>query len=104
MKRILLLAIITSGTALISGAFGQEKAKAEETEYYTPVPPVVTPGASFSDAPSDAIVLFDGRNLDQWVSTKDSTPAKWTVADNAFTVNKAAGDIQTRSTFSDYQL
>jgi hypothetical protein len=58
----------------------------------------------FSDAPSDAIVLFDGRNLDQWVNSKDSTSAKWTLADNAMTVNKSTGDIQTKSTFTNYQL
>lgn len=76
----------------------------EETEYYAPIPPVVKPGTSFSDAPSDAIVLFDGQNLNQWISTRDSTSAKWTVADNVITVNKAAGDIQTKRTFTDYQL
>src|SRR5437868_5302294 len=102
MKQLLILAASLVGAASVAQA--QEKAKPEETEYYSPVPPVVTPGATFSDAPSDAIVLFDGRNLDQWVSTKDSTPAKWTVADNAFTVNKAAGDIQTKRRFTDYQL
>jgi hypothetical protein len=68
------------------------------------VPPVVTPGVSFSEAPSDAIVLFDGKNMDQWVNSKDSTAAKWTLGDNMMTVNKSTGDIQTRSTFTNYQL
>jgi 3-keto-disaccharide hydrolase len=74
------------------------------TEIYSPVPPVVTPGNSFSDAPSDAIILFDGKNLDQWINVKDSTAAKWTLGDNAMTVNKSSGDIQTRAVFTDYQL
>lgn len=79
--------------------------KPQETEFYKPVPPLVTPGAAFSDAPSDAIILFDGKNLDQWVNTKDSSsPAKWTVADNMFTVNKSVGDIQTKRSFTDFQL
>ena len=52
------------------------------TEVYSPVPPVVTPGKMNSDAPSDAIILFDGKNLDQWESVNDSTkPANWNVAD-----------------------
>jgi hypothetical protein len=86
--------------------FAQEKqAKPEDTEFYSPVPPVVTPGTNYGDPPSDAIILFDGKNLDEWVSVNDTTsPAKWTVADNVITVNKAAGDIETKKKFMDYQL
>lgn len=87
----------------VSPLFAQ--AKPEDTEFYTPVPPVVTPGKTSSDPPSDAIVLFDGKNLDEWVSSKDtSAPAQWPVADGIFTVNKAAGDIQTRRAFTNFQL
>ena len=78
--------------------------KAEATEFYSPVPPVVTPGAALSDPPSDAIILFNGKNLDQWINTKDSASAKWILADNVMTVNKSTGDIQTRASFSDFQL
>ncbi|MEO6330906.1 MAG: DUF1080 domain-containing protein [Ginsengibacter sp.] len=78
---------------------------AHATEYYSPVPPVITPAANYGDAPSDAIVLFDGGNLDQWVSNPDSSkPAGWVVADGIITVNKKGGDIQTRARFTDYQL
>ena len=41
------------------------KPKPEETEVWEPVPAVVTPGANCGAAPSDAIVLFDGKNLDR---------------------------------------
>lgn len=79
--------------------------KPEETEYYTPVPPVVTPGKMPGDAPSDAIVLFGGKDLSQWVSNKDTTkPAQWTVNGDNFTVKKGTGDIQTKQKFTDYQL
>jgi hypothetical protein len=105
MKEIV---ILTAALTIVSStAFSQptqQRGKPEETEYYTPVPPVVTPGVSFSEAPSDAIVLFDGKNMDQWVNSKDSTAAKWTLGDNMMTVNKSTGDIQTRSTFTNYQL
>ncbi len=75
------------------------------TEVYTPVPPIVTPGKTNSDAPSDAIILFDGKNLDQWESVNDSTkPANWTVADGIITVNKTGGNIRTKQSFLDYQL
>jgi len=106
MKKLVILFAAITGTSFITNAqeTDTEKMKPEETEYYAPVPPKVTPGASFADAPSDAIILFDGKNLDQWVSAKDSTAAKWTVADNIMTVNKEMGDIQTKKTFTDYQL
>ena len=76
----------------------------EDTEVWQPVPPVVAPGATDSAPPSDAIVLFDGQNEDEWVSAQDRSPARWIVAGGVLTVNKAAGNIETRRTFRDYQL
>jgi hypothetical protein len=76
-----------------------------DTEVWQPVPKVVDPGPTTGSAPSDAIVLFDGTNLDQWVSNRDHTsPAGWTVADGIVTVNKAAGNIETKRRFTNYQL
>jgi 3-keto-disaccharide hydrolase len=69
-----------------------------------PAPPLVVPGATPGAAPSDAIVLFDGKNLDQWVSTRDKSPAGWTVADGVVTVNKPAGNIETKRSFTNFQL
>jgi hypothetical protein len=80
--------------------------KHQDTEIWEPVPKVVTPGATDAEPPSDAIVLFDGKNLDQWVSAQDKSPAKWTVADGALTVNKTkgVGNIETKRSFKNYQL
>ena len=88
-------------------AHAQQKGNAprpEDTEVWTPVPKVVTPGKTNDAPPSDAIVLFDGRNLDEWVSANDGSPAKWTVANGVMTVNKPSGDIRTKRRFTDYQL
>jgi len=74
------------------------------TEIYEPVPPVVTPAAKFGEAPSDAIILFNGKNLDQWEKVSDGTPADWIVSDGILTVNKKSGNIQTKRTFTNYQL
>lgn len=65
-----------------------------------PVPPVVTPGKQGAP-PSDAIVLFDGTNLDAWTSGGEA--AKWAVEGGAMTVN-GSGAIQTRQEFGDIQL
>jgi len=80
--------------------------KPQDTEVWEPVPNVVTPGARDAAPPSDAIVLFDGTNLDEWVSARDKSPAKWIVADGLMTVNNApgVGNIETKRTFKNYQL
>jgi hypothetical protein len=78
--------------------------KPADTEVWTPVPAIVTPGRTNADAPSDAIILFDGRNQDEWLSQRDGSPAKWTVAGGVLTVNKLAGDIRTKRLFRNYQL
>jgi 3-keto-disaccharide hydrolase len=80
------------------------KPKPEDTEVWTPEPKVVTPGADSAAAPSDATVLFDGKNLDEWVNVKDGSPASWTVADGVITVNKKSGNIETKRRFKNYQL
>jgi len=75
-----------------------------KTEVYEPIPPVVTPGETPCEAPSDAIILFDGKNLNAWSSEDPSKPAGWNIEDGIMTVNKAAGGITTRDKFIDYQL
>jgi hypothetical protein len=78
--------------------------KPEDTEVWEPVPTVVTPGTAATAPPSDAVVLFDGKNMDEWVTVKDKSPAKWVVADGMMTVNKTGGSIETKKSFNDYQL
>jgi len=99
---------LTTALAAIPFASAQESPKPNpsETEVWKPVPPVVTPGAIDSDSPSDAIVLFDGKNLDEWVSARDHTPAEWFVHDGIMTVNKTrgVGNIETKRKFKNYQL
>jgi hypothetical protein len=106
MRIFLSVPIMLVGIVSTHCVFAQEapKPKPEDTEVWQPVPKVVTPGADCDAPPSDAIILFDGKNLDQWVSAKDKSPAKWIVAHGVITVNKAAGDIETKRSFRDYQL
>jgi hypothetical protein len=75
------------------------------TEVWEPVPKVITAGKTAQDPPSDAIILFDGKNLAAWRSVKDTTQAaEWEVADGVMTVNKKTGNIETKQRFMDYQL
>ena len=93
---------------LAAPVFAQQAAapKPEDTEVWTPEPKVVTPGPTCTAAPSDAIVLFDGKNLDEWVSAQDHSPAQWVVANGIMVVKKApgVGNIETRRSFKNYQL
>jgi len=73
-----------------------------------PVPPVIDPGtASTQDAPgrppSDAVVLFDGKDLSKWAD-KEGGPAKWKVENGYFEVMPKTGEIHTREAFGDCQL
>ena len=102
MKRIVCL---LSMAIIVSMNVRAQSGDPKLTEVWTPVPKIVTPGATNNDAPSDAVILFGGKNLDEWVSVKDpKNPAEWTVADGVITVNKSKGNIQTKRAFTDYQL
>ena len=73
-----------------------------------PLPPVIDPGtASTQDAPgrapSDAVVLFDGKDLSHWVDG-DGKPAKWKVENGYMEVAAETGNISSRDSFGDCQL
>src|SRR5579863_9673792 len=73
-----------------------------------PVPPVIDPGtASTQDTPgrppSDAVILFDGKDLSKWTDT-DGKPAKWKVENGYAEVVAKTGYISTRDSFGDCQL
>lgn len=80
--------------------------KPEMTEIWEPEVAVVTPAKIVGNAPSDAIILFDGSNLDQWVSQKDSSQAApWKLVNGDYMeVVPNAGGIQTKMKFGDCQL
>ncbi|MBC7689645.1 MAG: DUF1080 domain-containing protein [Aquabacterium sp.] len=102
MKKVKLLTYVTAMFFTQQSMAQQGDHKA--TEVWEPVPKIVTTG-EVTKPPSDAIVLFDGNNLDEWQSVKDSSqPASWTVAKGAVTVKKGTGNIQTKRKFMDYQL
>lgn len=79
-----------------------EKGDPKETEVWEPQPKVVTPGIGTAP-PSDAIVLFDGKDLAQWESAHGG-PAKWKIEHGTFTVVKGTGNIQTKEKFGDIQF
>ncbi|WP_425555567.1 3-keto-disaccharide hydrolase [Flavivirga amylovorans] len=82
----------------------KEPTDPKDTELYEPVPPIVNPTGQ-GGVPSDAIVLFNGKNFDNWIHTKDESPVKWILNDDgSMTVKDKSGDIQTKQKFGSIQL
>jgi len=105
LPTLLALAVTVSFSA---HCFAQQtpepKMKPEDTEVWQPVPAVVTPGKTEWEPPSDAIVLFDGKKLDEWVNVKDQQPCSWDLVDGLMRVNKSGGSVETKRKFKNYQL
>ena len=89
--------LICVNLLLLSDISSQKEPKA--TEVWIPEARVVTP-AKNNTPPSDAIVLFDGKNLEEWSSMGDAK-AEWEIADNCMTVLKGKGNIKTKRDFGD---
>src|SRR5690606_12456748 len=105
LKSFSIVALLIGGVAV--PAFSQQKdikLPPEATEFWEPEPRVVTPGASSHLPPSDAIVLFDGTNLDQWKGQRDGGAAPWKIEDGAFTVVPRTGGIESKESFGDAQI
>ena len=102
MKRFMYL---LSGifTILVFSASAQQQGDPKSTEVWEPIPKLVNPGKQNDQPPSDAIVLFNGKDLSEWITIKNE-PAKWNVRDNTMIVKKGTGDIQTTKLFGDCQL
>ena len=103
-KLLVAAALLMTSCAFISA---QAPMKPEMSEFYEPVPPTVTPGTELKGggftAPSDAIVLFDGKDLSAWENSQGG-PAEWKVKGGVMTVDKSKGDIRTKEKFESFQL
>ncbi len=103
MRSIILLTLCTTTLLGIVNAQTDNKKTPESSEVWEPQPRIITPGEKPVDAPSDAVVLFDGKNFENWISVDGSAP-KWSIKDGAFTVVAGSGDIKTKKEFGDFQL
>ena len=105
MKKLLLPLLVLSlcSMAKAQHIFEKDYTKPEATEVAGPLPEIVTPGIG-SAPPSDAIVLFNGKDLNHWVMSKDKGACQWNLKDGAMTFKPGTGDIQTKQKFGDCQL
>lgn len=104
MKSRILSFLLVFVAAIAMAQEDPAEMKHEMTEVWDPEVNVVNPGESPMDAPSDAIVLFDGEDLGrEWTGADGSEPG-WTVENGAVTVKKGEGVIKTKRVFDDFQL
>jgi hypothetical protein len=70
-----------------------------------PLPEIIIPPAQYLpvNPPSDAVVLYDGRDLSNWVDM-DGDPTKWINGDGYFECVRGSGYVRTKQAFGDVQL
>ena len=106
MKQFLFTSLLLCYFAMVSAQKSSEPApmKPEMTEFMEPFVKVVEPGPQPGMPPSDAIILFDGKDVNkEWEDSKGN-PTKWIVKDGALVCVKGSGVIQTKRKFGDIQL
>ncbi len=100
MKKIFILHSLTLFLSIHTYA---QKDNPKATEVWEPVPKVITPGTTSQDPPTDAIILFNGKDLSNWTDGKLNF-SKWRIENAVMTAEKGAGNIQTRQAFGSCQL
>jgi hypothetical protein len=98
MKKLIIVVL----TALLAIALAGAQKRASQKKEDGPQPPVVDPGGP-DRAPSDAIVLFDGKDLSNWVMA-DGQPAAWAVQNGVMLCRTGAGDLSSRLRFRSAQI
>jgi Domain of Unknown Function (DUF1080) len=106
MRRRLIYAAGAFALVLLVGATQCDLASLNPatTEQWQPKVPKVAAVATSGAPPNDAIMLFDGTGLGEWVEAGSDEPAGWKVEGGVLTVVKSAGNIETRRRFGNYQL
>ena len=99
----LLVALSFYSLAQTQDIFKKDYTKPAATEIWEPQPKIVTPGLN-NAPPSDAIVLFNGKNTDSWIMSRDSSKCKWKLENNILTAIVKSGNIKTKQLFGDCQL
>ena len=103
MRPSITILMLLCAATLFGQTTPREQLDPKVTEVWDLKPKKITAGTAVGEAPSDAVILFGGKDLGEW-STLDGGAAKWEVKDGAFTVVRGTGDIKTKKTFGDFQL
>ena len=107
MKKLIFVFLLFAGTAFVFAQ--QQRWNPASTEWYYPEPVKIIPGVN-GGPPSDAIILFDGKDLSKWESSKTvergniPEPAPWKIVNGELRVVPGTGGIQSKEYFGDCQL
>jgi len=104
MKKI---SIVFNALIISVLCFGQKypaPMKAEMTEIWDPEVKIITPGEQPGMAPSDAIILFDGTDINNEWTDSIGNPSGWKIEDGALVCVRGTGEIRTKRKFNDFQL
>jgi len=102
IKIAVCLLVVALGVGISYAA--KEKGKYGVHDKERPNPSVIAPAEQCGQPPSDAIILFEGKNTSQWQSEKGGGPVKWNIENGYIEVVKKAGDIRTVKEFGNCQL
>ncbi|MGC0774266.1 MAG: DUF1080 domain-containing protein [Candidatus Acidiferrum sp.] len=102
---LLAVAVMAASPGIL---LGQVDTRWKQHDMNRPVPTVVDPGTSSTQAepgrpPSDATILFDGKDLSKW-QQDDGSPAKWKIENGYVEVVAKTGEMRTKEAFGDCQL
>lgn len=79
-----------------------------QTEIWDPEIPMVQPAAQIGDPPADAIILFNGKDINsEWEETARGggvKPATWIIKDGAMVSVQGSGSLKSKRVFGDFQL
>jgi len=96
-------AIVLFSILLVLFSNGLLKAQqVSNDEDWSKLPTSISPGGA-GIAPSDAIVLFNGKDLSQWVHANEEAP-QWKITNGAMQVVPGTGDLISKNAFGDVQL
>jgi len=103
-NRIVVFSILSFASLLGVAAMSQTPQELQPFPPPKKEPPIVTPGKKDNAPPSDAIVLFDGKDLSKWRRVRDGGEPQWKIKDQYVEVVPKTGDIATKEEFGDCQL
>ena len=116
MKKLLIISLMLITYAYSSGQVQQvaktvaskfpepEKMTPGMTEIWEPEVKIIQTGVTNSDAPSDAIILFNGNDISSEWSDMQGNPSKWIVKDGELISVRSAGYIKSKRQFTNFQL
>ena len=98
--------LLVAALGLAISCYAQKAAQAWKVhDRERPCPPVVAPPQQFGQPPSDAIILFDGKDTSQWeIDRQEGGDIKWKVENGYMEIAKKAGGIRTKKSFGNCQL